>query len=76
MLNVDDHKSSAANVPFTACLPLISDPRPGLADPRQRPGGGTAAINKRDNVTAALRCHGGRGVFSQAERAAMIKAAN
>lgn len=29
-----------------------------LADPRE--GGG--------NVTAALRCHGGRGVLSQAER--------
>lgn len=69
MLNVaDDHKSSGANVPF----PLISDPIQGLADPRRTPkgewGGG---INKRDNVTAALRCHDGRR-----PGAAMIKAVN
>lgn len=59
MLDVaDDHKSSGANVPFTTHSPLISDPI--------QPGEGGVAINKRGNVTAALRCHGGRRVFSWA----------
>lgn len=65
-LNVgEDHKSSGANVPFTARPPLISDPIQGRPL-GERPRG--AAINKRDEVTAALRSHGGRRVFSQGER--------
>lgn len=53
MFNVgDDH-----NVPFTVPQ-LISDPTQGRRGPLANTGG----------AAKALRCHGGCGVFSQAER--------
>lgn len=59
MLNVaDDHKN---NGPFTA-RSLVTPSKAGGPSSDARGG-----INKRDNVTAALRCHGGRRAFSQAE---------
>lgn len=58
----DDHKGGDANVPFTVHPQLISDPTQGWRAPGEhREGGGGAAAT-------ALRCHGGCGVLSQAER--------
>lgn len=63
MLSVaDDHKSSGANVPFTARPPLISDPIPGWRTLSGRPGGGGGDQSEG-------QCDGGVKVSRRARRA-------